>query len=461
MTIGSSAQATDARDLLAVCERVAASARAGEQIEAYAVRTRETDIEVFDAHVESLSIAGIDGVGVRVIQDGRQGFAWAGSLDETVVRDTVADARDNAEFAEPDEWNGMATPNDVASAPRPEMELWRDELLAVDTDRKVEFVLSLDATLRDADPRLRSVESASYGDGAIESALANSNGVSATVRRTICSASASALAGAGDATQSGYGFSVGRAFDELDLDAIVAMAVERTVRLLGAAPVSSRRVAVVLDPLVTSSLLGVLSAAFNAESMLKGRSLFQDRLGEVVAAPSVQLTDDPTDPRMMGASPHDAEGVPCRANRLVVDGVLQGFLHNTYTARRASTTTTGSASRGGYKSTPGVGIKALSFAPGTKTPNEILAAAGDAFYVQSVSGLHSGTNPISGDFSVGASGLMVRDGEFAEPVREVTVASTLPRMLTDIVEVGADLTLLPGSTAGLTLLIGEMTLSGT
>ncbi len=448
-------------DLLQLCRRVAADARPGEQIEAYAVRTHETDIEVFSGHVESLSIAGIEGVGVRVIADGRQGFAWAGSLDESVVRDTVADARDNAAFAEPDAWNGLAGPADVATAPAVEFDLWRDSLASVTTDRKIEFVLELDERLRTADPRLRGVESASYGDGAIESALANSLGVDAQVRRTIASASASAMAGDGDETQTGYGFSVGRDFESVDLGAVVAMAVERTVRLLGARPVPSRRVPVVFDPLVTASFLAVLGAAFNAEAMLKGRSLFQDRVGESVAAPGVRIVDDPTNPDMMGASPHDAEGVPCRVNELVVDGVLQGFLHNTYTARRAGATTTGSAARGGYKSTPGVGIKALSFTPGTASASEVLAQAGDAFYVQSVSGIHSGTNPISGDFSVGASGLLLRDGAFTEPVREVTIASTLPRMLNDIAAIGSDLTYLPGSTAGLTLLIGDMTLSGT
>jgi PmbA protein len=452
---------SDPVDLLELCRRIAASARGGEQIEAYAVRTNECDIEVFDGHVESLSVAGIEGVGVRVVNDGRQGFAWAGSLDEDVVRETVADARDNAQFAEPDEWNGLATPADVASAPRVELDLWRDSLATIETDRKVELVLALDATLRGTDPRIRGVESSSYGDGAVESALANSHGVEAALRRTVASASASAMAGDGDDTQTGYGFSVGRDFDAIDLDVVVAMAVERTVRLLGARPTASRRIAVVLDPLVTSSFLGVLSAAFNAESMLKGRSLFQDRVGEQVASASVQIFDDPTNPAMMGASPHDAEGVPCRRNALVVDGVLQGFLHNTYTARRSGSATTGSASRSGYKSTPGVGIKALSFAPGSQTPDEVLASVGEALYVQSVSGIHSGTNPISGDFSVGASGLMVRDGAFAEPVREVTIASTLPRMLTGITAIGNDLTYLPGSTAGLTLLIDDMTLSGT
>jgi PmbA protein len=144
---------------------------------------------------------------------------------------------------------------------------------------------------------------------------------------------------------------------------------------------------------------------------------------------------------------------------LVVDGRLLGFLHNLYTARRSGAVTTGSAVRG-YASTPGVGARALHLRPGAKSPEAIMAAVPEALYVQSVSGLHSGTNPVSGDFSVGAEGLMVRAGEFAEPVRELTIASTLPRMLLDVLEVGADLTWLPGGTAGVTLLVDDMTMAG-
>jgi PmbA protein len=142
------------------------------------------------------------------------------------------------------------------------------------------------------------------------------------------------------------------------------------------------------------------------------------------------------------------------------DGLLMQFLHNTYTGRRTGAGSTGSAVRGGYASPPGVGPRALLLLPGDKTPADILTAAGDAFYVQSVSGLHSGTNPVSGDFSLGAEGLLVRGGGFADPVREVTIASTVPRMLLDVVEVGSDLTWLPGAAAGVTLLVGEMTVSG-
>ena len=229
---------------------------------------------------------------------------------------------------------------------------------------------------------------------------------------------------------------------------------------MGARQPSSCRLPVVLDPLVTRSLLGLIGSALGGEAIVKGRSLFVGREGETVAAPHITIADDPTIADAFGAAGHDAEGVPTRRVDLVAGGRLDAFLHNVFTARKAASRTTGSAVRGGFKSAPGVGARALSFVPGDLGPDEIMASVPEALYVQTVSGLHSGTNIVSGDFSVGADGLMVRDGELAEPVREITIASTLQRMLLDVVEVGADLTWLPGGGAGQTILVSEMTMSG-
>jgi PmbA protein len=449
-----------APDLEEIAARVAGAAAPGEQVEAYVVRTRETDIEVYDGEVESLTTAGVEGIGIRVISSHRQGYASAGSLDPGVVDETLREARDNAAFGEPDEWYALATPDDVAGAGVTELDLWRDELLQVPTDEKVRIALELESATKARDARVRGVESAGYGDGIAELAIASSLGVRASTRRTSCSAYAYAIADDGSGAQTGYGFAAGRSLAELDLDAIPRDAVDRACRLLGAKQLPGRRIPVVLDPLVTRALLGVLSPAFSGEAVLKGRSPFAGREGEKVASPAVELVDDPTDARAFGASTHDGEGVPTRRNVLVADGVLQGFLHNVYTGRRAGPGTTASAVRGGYGSPPGVGARALALRPGSRTPEELMAAVPEALYVQSVSGLHSGTNPISGDFSVGAEGLMVRAGAFAEPVREVTIASTLQRMLLDLVEVGNDLTFLPGAAAGATVLIAEMAMSG-
>lgn len=446
-------------DLLEVASRIADGARPGEQVEVYVLRSRDTDVRILEGAVESLSVAEIAGVGVRVIVDHRQGYAFAGSLDADVLTETLADARDNAGFGAPDEALSLATPEDAAAVAAPELDLWRGELLAVPTTEKVALALEVEAATRAADPRVRGVESAGYGDGAVEAAIASSTGIRATARRTVCSVVSSALAGGADETQTGYGFSVGRSFAELDVTAAARDAATRATRLLGARQPTSRRLAVVFDPLVTQSVTALVGAALSGEAVLKGRSMFVGRAGEEVAAPTVTIVDDPTIAAAFGAATHDGEGVPTRRNELVARGRLEGFLHNVYTARRAGTRTTGSAVRG-FTSAPTVGARALHLLPGAKSPDAILASVPEALYVQAVSGLHSGTNPVSGDFSVGAEGLMVRGGAFAEPVREVTIASTLQRMLLDVAEVGADLTWLPGGGAGMTLLVGEMTMSG-
>lgn len=447
------------RELLEIARSVAGRAEVGEEVEAYVLRSRETDVKVFDGEVESLAVAEVDGVGVRVIADHRQGYAFAGSLDPEVVAETVAEARDNASFGTPDQHLGLPLPADGSAVAAPSLDLWRAELLDVPATDKVALALEVEAATRAADPRVRGVESAGYGDGAVEVAVASSLGVEAAARRTVCSVATFAMAGEGDETQTGYGFSAGRTLADLDVARAAADAAERSTRLLGARQPATRRLPVVFDPLVTRSLLGLLGAALSGEAILKGRSLFAGRNGEEVAAAGVTIVDDPTLPDAFGAATHDGEGVPTRRVELIAGGRLIGFLQNVYTARRAGTTTTGSAVRG-FKSTPAVGARALHLHPGVKTPEAILASVPEALYVQSVSGLHSGTDPVSGDFSVGAEGLMVRGGAFAEPVREITIASTLQRMLQDVTEVGSDLTWLPGGAAGVTLLLADMTMSG-
>ena len=446
-------------DLLDIARRVVDQARSGEHVEAVVSRGRDTEVKAFRGGVEELTVAGSEGIGVRVLTDGRQGLAWAGTLEADAVAEALDAARDNARYGEPDEYFGFATPEDAASAPVPDLELWDASLLEVSTEDKVALALALEAATVGADPRVRGVRSAAYSDGWGETALVNSLGVEAVFASTGASCSVSALATEGDETQTAGGFSVARGFQGVDLQEAATMAVTRATRLLGAAPIPSRHIPVVFDPMVTRSLLGLVAVACNAEAVQKGRSMFAERLGEVVAADGVTLIDDPTIQDAYAATTHDGEGVPTRRTTLIDRGVLTHLLHNTYTARKAGTRTTGSATRG-MGSAPGVGARALFMEPGALGPDEILASVPEAVYVQSVTGLHSGTNPASGDFSVGIEGLMVRDGVFAEPVREVTIASTLQRMLLDITEVGADLTWLPGGGAGQTLLIADMSLAG-
>jgi PmbA protein len=327
-------------------------------------------------------------------------------------------------------------------------------------EKKVEMAIELERATRAADPRVRQVSSADYSDSRSELALASTSGIASSRRRTTAFLSVDAIAGEGADTQTGTGFSVGRGPGDLIPDEAMDEAVLRAIRMLGSNKAKSGRCTVVFDPRVVSTLLALVSSAVSGEAVVKGRSFFAGRLGESVAAPNVTLVDDPTDARACGAASYDAEGLACRRNVLISSGVLRMFVYDTVAGRRAGTASTGSAVRGGFAGTPGAGCRALVLSPGPNNADEILAQVGDGLYVQSVTGIHSGVNTVSGDFSVGAEGLMIERGALGQPVREVTVASTLQRMLQSIVAIGRDMRWLPGTAAGQTLAIADMALSG-
>ncbi len=448
-------------DLLDLATSVVDRAEPGEGLEVYVSRGTDTEVRAYDGEVESLTSADSSGVSIRVVLEGsegsRVGFAWAQSLDPAVVADTLADARVNARFATPDPDVVLASPDGVEAA---DLSLWDDGVEATAMEKKVALALDLERATRAADPRVRQVSSADYADSRVEVALASTTGITSSRRRTNAYLSVDAIAGEGADTQTGTGFSVGRGPGELSPDEAMDDAVVRAVRLLGAQKVRSGPRTVVFDRRVVPTLLGVVASALSGEAVVKGRSFFAGRIGETVAAPGVTLVDDPTDPRAYGASSHDGEGLACRRNVLIAGGVLRMFVYDTVSARRAGSVSTGSAVRGGFAGTPSAGCRALVLSPGSEDYDQILAAVGDGLFVQSVTGVHSGVNPVSGDFSVGAEGLTIRGGVLDQPVREVTVASTLERMLLSIVHVGADLRWLPGVAAGQTLAIADMQLSG-
>lgn len=447
----------DTGELVALATRIAGLARPGEELEVYVARGVETEVRAYEGAVESLSSAASAGVGIRVLSGGRQGFAYAGSLDEQVVAETLADARDNVGFATPDPHVALARPDGVTPVA---LDVWDEGVVQLSTADKVELALELERRVRGADPRIRQVASADYGDVAAETAIATSSGITATSRRTVCSLAAEAIAGDGAESQTAVGFTAARGPGALDVDKAAVDAVERAVRLLGATRARTGRCTVIFDPRVASTLLAVISSALSGEAVTKGRSFFAERVGEEVASAAVTIVDDPTDIRSFGAAAYDAEGLACRRNVLVDGGILRGFVFDTTSANRAGTVSTASAVRGGYSSRPGAGCRALLLSPGPLGRAEILADVGEALFVQSITGVHSGVNTVSGDFSVGAEGLMARGGELAEPVREVTIASTLQRMLQSLVHVGADVEWLPGVAAGQTLAVEGMSLSG-
>ncbi len=444
-------------ELLDLAESVVGLAVAGEQLEVVVVHERETEARAYGGEVESLTVAESRGVGVRVVSGNQQGFAYTGTLDRDAVEEALAEARDNMSFATPDEYCGVAEPDGVAPA---DLDLYSLALPGHPTDDKVAMALELERLTLSADERIIGIESAEYSDSVSEAAVATTTGIRSTSRETGCFLSAYALAEQDGETQTGFGFSLGREPGDLDIEIASREAAERATRMLGAVKPPSGRLTVVLDPWVSAQFLGIVGGTLSGEMVQKGRSLFAERLGDNVAAPGVTLIDDPTDVCAFTASATDGEGLATRRNVLIDGGRLDRFVHNSQTARRAGTVSTGSAVRG-YSSTPGAGVRAVSVVPGTLSQADLVAGIDDGILIQGVSGLHSGVNPVSGDFSTGAEGIRIRGGQLAEPVREFTIASTIQRMLLDIEAIGCDLQWLPMKAAGVTRVIGELTISGT
>ncbi len=447
-------------DLLALATGALEGARPGEAVETFASHSIETSVDVFEGEVETLSSAETRGVGVRVIVDGRLGFASTADVSPEGLAFALREARSNAAFASPDPGNQLPPP---ASA-EPLAGIDVPGLEAVPAARKVELAMELERLTLAADRRVTGVASASYGDARSAVAIASTTGMSAAYAGSEVYAHVSSLARDGDETQTGFGLTQGRSVDELDLAAAAREGAERATRLLGAVRTATAQVPVVFDPLVTAQFLGALSAAFSAEAVQKGRSLLAEAMGEQVADAGLSVIDDGRLLEGPAAAPVDDEGVPTGRTVLVADGVLVAFLHNAKTAARQGNgaRSTGNGARGGYRTPPGVSPSNLFFAGATRSAAQVLGAAGTGLYVQDAKGVHSGVNPVSGEFSVGVTGLWIRDGELAEPVREVTVSSTLLDMLRSVRALGDDRRFFPfgASVAGATMLVTGMTVAG-
>ena len=444
-------------ELADLCRAAVDAGAAGDgDVEAYAEQSRRLSVRVRRGEVEALTSAESRGVGVRVVLEGRLGYAYGADPDEREVAELVDRAREAAAFAEPDEGNVLPS----IEEPDPFPHLFRERQLEVPVDRKVQTAIDLERAAISADPNVRKVESVSYGDAISRVAIASTRGGPVEYSRTDCWAAVHALAERDGETQTGFSFRLERELDELPWQEAAAEAAERAARLLGGTKPPSGRLPVVLDPDAATAFLGVLSGGLSAESVQKGRSPLASLVEKEVASRVVTLVDDGRLLEGPAAAPFDDEGVQTGRTVLIDGGVLRGFLHNTKTATRAGTRSTANAGRGGYRTPPGVSPTNLFLEPGDTSPEDLLRQGEGGVYVQEVSGLHSGANPVSGEFSVGAVGLRINGGALTEPLREMTVASTLLDVLRSVVALGADLRFQGSSIASPTILIGEMTVGG-
>lgn len=436
----------------------AALAAGAVEAEAYAARDGGREVRVHGGEVESLTAATQSGLGVRAWIGGRVGYAYGTDLSEPGVAAIAGRAATAAAIADEDDAAGPPLPQPIEALPGlsdPSVEAWT-------TAQVAELALGVERAALAVDPRVVGVEQAVYADTAERVAIASSAGVAGEFESSQCFAYLQALAEGEGVRETGLGFGLGRGPEELDPEAIGSEAAARATEMIGAGKPASRSCPVVLDPTVAASFAGLIGGALSASAVQRGRSPFADRLGEDLASEAFVLHDDGRDPAGSASAPFDGEGVPRRRTALIEDGRLQAFLYDTYTANREGLGSTGSATRAGYRSQPRPAASNLVVASGSSSFAELLAAAGDGVLVTDVAGLHSGVNPVTGVFSVGASGRAIHDGEPAEPLREFTIAGELGALLGNVRAAGAEARWVPfgGSVRTPPLLIEAMAISG-
>jgi len=427
--------------------------------EAYMSEEAEREVRAHGGEIESLTAATKRGIGLRAWIGNRVGYAYGTDLSEAGIEVLAARAAEVAGLADEDEFAG---PPRAGADPVADLMLSDPSVGQWTTADVAELALDVERAALEADPRIAGVEQAVYADSVERVAIVSSTGIAGEYERSDCYAYLQALAEGESGRETGLGFGLGRGPVALDPAAIGREGAERATAMIGARKPESRSCPVVLDPTVASSFVAIAGNGLGAGAVQRGRSPFAELVGSEVAGTALVLHDDGLDPDGSSSSPFDGEGVPRRRTALIEDGTLRTYLYDTYTAHRGNAASTGSAGRGGYRSQPSVGFSNLVVAPGALGFAELLGEAGEGVFVTDVAGLHSGVNPVSGAFSVGASGRAIRGGELAEPLREFTIASDLISMLKAVQAVGAVARWVPfgGSVSTPPLLIGELTVAG-
>jgi len=406
--------------------------------------------------VESLKEAGSRGAGLRILVGRRSGSAHTSDLSDDGIRQMVNAAVELAEITTEDPHQGMPEPEELGSIAG-DLGMYCEDVARLETSQKIDMARRAEDAALSADPRISNSEGASFDSHLGRRIFANSRGFVGEYRTSYCSLSAVPVARQGESMERDYWYSMARSFAGLEKpEEIGRIAAQRALRRLGAVKMETQRVPVVFEPRTARSLLDHIYDAVHGVSIYRHESFLAGKLGEKVASESVTVIDDGTIPGLFGTSPFDDEGVPTRRTVIIERGVLKSYLLNTCTARKLGLKTTGNAARG-LSGNAGIGHGNFYLEKGVKTAEEIIAGIANGFYVTELMGF--GVNIVTGDYSRGAAGMWIRNGELAFPVSEVTIAGNLKQMLMEMQTIGSDLEF-RGAIAAPTLVVPEMTVGG-
>jgi PmbA protein len=406
-----------------------------DEAEVYIESGRNLSIEVRNGEIETVQEASTAGVGIRIFSKGRMAFSSSNDFSEKALDNAVRSAYAFAQKTTPDKYNVLPDAPGISEVPG----LHDPQIGQASMEQKISLAKKVEE-LAMKDPRITKSAGAGYGEGEGEAFIANSKGMSKSLKLTSCSFGVSVVAEKGDQKCSGGEYCSRRFFADLETPEKVAEKAARDAyEMLDPRMVKTQKAAVIFHPDAAGALLGGILAAINGERVLQGASFLASKLEQKIGSELLTIVDDGILPKGMNSAPFDGEGVPTQKRVIVEKGVLKGFLYNTVVAQRAGVKSTGNASRGDFTSVPGIGAHNFYVAAGDTLPEDIIKTTKKGLYLKSVTGY--GINPVNGNFSGGASGFWIENGKIIHPVKGLTVAGTADEMLNGIELVGNDLDL--------------------
>jgi PmbA protein len=405
--------------------------------------------------VESLKEAGSRAAGIRILIGKHTGSSYTSDLTPDGIATMVRGAMGLAKITSEDPFAGLPEESDLGKYSG-ELSLYDGAIERMDTEWKIAQAKRAEEVAFATDERIQNSEGAGFESYVGQRVFVNSRGFAGSYQTSSCGLSVSPVAKQNGSMERDYWYTSSRSADKLEsADDVGRRAAERAVRRLNPRKIPTQKAAIFFEPRTARSLLSDLFSAVNGGAIYRHASFLAGKLGEKIASDSLTVVDDATLPGLFGTSPFDDEGVLCRRTMVIEKGVLKSYLLNSYTARKLGLKTTGNASRG-VTGNAGVGPGNFYIEAGSRTPEAILKGLPTGLYVTELIG--GDTNTVTGDYSSGAAGLWIENGELAYPVSEITIAGNLKQMLMDV-EIASDLEF-RGSIASPSLLIREMMISG-
>ncbi len=425
----------------------------------------EFEVRVRLGQVETLKESGSRAVGLRVFLGQRTATTSTSDFSADSIEHLVDGAMTLAKITSEDPFAGLPEPEEFGQLSG-DLRLYFDDVNQLPPAERIEIARRAEAAAMAYDTRIQNSGGADFDTGTAHKILVNSRGFTGEYRRSYCGFSVAPIAiDEKGGMQRNYWYSSSRTAKKLESpEEIGRIAAERTLRRLGARRVTTQKASVVFSPEISRSIIGNIFDAANGDAIYRHATFFADMLGKQVAGENITVIDDGT---MMlddgditiggfGTAPFDGEGLPTRRTVLVQNGILQSYVNNTYTARKLNMRSTGSASRG-LAGNPGIGSHNFYLEPGECTPEQLIGDVKNGLYVTETMGF--GVNLVTGDYSQGAAGLWIENGELAYPVEEITIAGNLKDMYRNTVAIANDLHF-RSSAAAPTIRVEGMTIAG-